>query len=401
MRLFFLFVCRCCFRWIASGSHEPTPDEIASVEEECRLAYGPHAKIPFPQSYPTSALLGCVDLTHCWTSDEFQAWRNNRGAIGEDSQSAFVFVCTHPRILPLPQSHSGQHKIYSLPPKLYQALGPTLKPVNEKWRLTLPEFKASAEESGFDIWPAGKRPTPLANALPSVKPNVTVLQPGMLLLKQALPLKVQQNLIDCVRHMGVLGGDTGFVTPTYKDGPSMNLKMMCLGFKWNVNTNKYDRMNELGKKMQLIPNELLEQVDKMLTIGVEYLQARGAGQGFPHYIPDIAIVNYYSASSGKLGIHQDKSESSHSIKAGYPVISFSIGDSAEFVYGDKRIPDHKLGFGPGQEQYNHVTLASGDVLLFGGPSRSIFHGVDRIIPNSKPRDLWMKQGRVNITFRKL
>jgi alkylated DNA repair dioxygenase AlkB len=392
-----------CRLWIASGSRETTPEEIEAVEAEYRQVYGPNAKIPFPKEYPTSALLGCVDLTHCWSAEEFQTYRENHGAGGEDSQSAFVFVCRNPRVLPLPQSHSGQHKLYNLPPKLYQALGPSLKPVNERWRLALPA-QQQVDQGGFDLWPPTIRPTPSSSAssMAPSKPSISVLQPGLLLLKQGLSLQVQQSILDCVRHIGLLGADTGFTTPTYTDGPQMNLRMLCLNMFWNLNTKKWERVNARGKKMHAIPEQLLEHVDRMLTIAVDYLKAHGAGETFPHYVPDICIVNYYSASSGKLGMHQDKDETQASIKAGYPVISLSIGDTCEFAYGNKRIAEEKLTLpGVGGEKYNKVHLASGDVLLFGGPSRSIFHGVDKILPNTKPRELWMRQGRLNLTFRKL
>lgn len=391
--------------WIASGSRETTPEEIAEVEEEYRQVYGPDAKIPFPESYPTSALLGCIDLTHCWSSEEFQTYRTNHGAGGEDSQSSYVFVCSNPRTLPLPQSHSGQHKLYSLPPKLYQTLGPSLRPVSEKWRLTLPAHRSRDGHDGFDLWPPTIRPTNTSSStttqMMSIKPTIVVIQPGMLLLKQALSLRIQQSMLDCIRHIGLLGFGTGFTTPGYKDGPNMNLQMLCLGMRWDPNTNRYHEMTEYGKHLHRIPEELMKHATKMIDMACEYLQTHGVGNVFSTYQPDVCIINYYSASSGKLGIHQDKSETHASIKAGYPVVSFSIGDSGAFRYGSKRIPDEKLGNRPGQETYSELILTSGDVLLFGGPSRSIFHGIDRILPNTKPRDLFMKQGRLNITFRKL
>ena len=42
---------------------------------------------------------------------------------------------------------------------------------------------------------------------------------------------------------------------------------------------------------------------------------------------------------GRLGMHQDKDESRESLRAGIPVVSFSIGDTAEFLYGHSRDED--------------------------------------------------------------
>nr|GEV80471.1 oxoglutarate/iron-dependent dioxygenase [Tanacetum cinerariifolium] len=59
---------------------------------------------------------------------------------------------------------------------------------------------------------------------------------------------------------------------------------------------------------------------------------------------------------------------------GFPVVSISIGDSAQFVYGDSRDVD----------KANEVLLKLGDVLVFGGKSRHVYHGVKKVIPNSAP-----------------
>ena len=48
-----------------------------------------------------------------------------------------------------------------------------------------------------------------------------------------------------------------------------------------------------------------------------------------------------------------------------------------------------------------VILKSGDVIIFGGPSRNVIHTVYRIFPNTSPKELNMKdyKGRFNLTFR--
>lgn len=77
-----------------------------------------------------------------------------------------------------------------------------------------------------------------------------------------------------------------------------------------------------------------------------------------------------------------------------PVVSISIGDSAEFLYGDQRDVD----------KAERILLESGDVLIFGGKSRHIFHGVTSINPKTAPPALLdytkLRPGRLNLTFRK-
>jgi alkylated DNA repair dioxygenase AlkB len=94
-----------------------------------------------------------------------------------------------------------------------------------------------------------------------------------------------------------------------------------------------------------------------------------------------------------LSVLQDKDESSDSLQNGLPVVSFSVGDSAEFVYGKQ--PDISIA--------DKVVLESGDVLIFGGPSRMIYHGVTRVVHESSPSWLIeatnLRPGRLNLTFR--
>lgn len=91
---------------------------------------------------------------------------------------------------------------------------------------------------------------------------------------------------------------------------------------------------------------------------------------------------------------QDCDESEGTLDKGLPVVSFSIGDSADFLYGDQRDED----------KAEKVKLESGDVLIFGGKSRHIFHGVTAIHPNTAPKTLLeetnLRPGRLNLTFRK-
>ncbi|MFS7969070.1 putative DNA oxidative demethylase [Helianthus anomalus] len=95
--------------------------------------------------------------------------------------------------------------------------------------------------------------------------------------------------------------------------------------------------------------------------------------------PDVCLVNFYTATS-RLGLHQDRDERPYSIRGGLPVVSISIGDVGEFLYGHTRDED----------KLQKVVLESGDVVIFGGKSRLIFHGVRGIFPNSTPLPLLEK-----------
>ena len=96
------------------------------------------------------------------------------------------------------------------------------------------------------------------------------------------------------------------------------------------------------------------------------------------------LVNLYRAGA-RMGLHQDKDEMALSS----PVVSVSLGDDAMF-----RIGGTTRG-GPSKS----LKLSSGDVVMFGGPARLAYHGIDRILPGSST--LVPGGGRLNLTLRRV
>lgn len=194
-----------------------------------------------------------------------------------------------------------------------------------------------------------------------------------------LTLAEQKLIIQEIRTI-----DPGFYTPVTKFGSKMNLRMNCLGWHWDAKTYKYEKMrtDQDGKEAPKIPESLKE-------LGCRALRETRywpAAQIRPF---DIIIANFYE-ESGKLGLHQDNSESKAALDSGYPVVSFSIGASANFLIGGLKRTD------PTEE----MVLRSGDLLIFGRSKRLAFHGVKSMIPASTPAELGLlKPGRLNLTFR--
>jgi alkylated DNA repair protein (DNA oxidative demethylase) len=112
-----------------------------------------------------------------------------------------------------------------------------------------------------------------------------------------------------------------------------------------------------------------------------------AVSGYPHP-PEACLVNYYAASA-RMGLHQDRDEEDFDA----PVVSFSLGDDCRF-----RVGGTTRG-GPTRS----LRLASGDVVVLGGPSRLAYHGVDRLYPGTSTllRDWFPDGGRINLTLRRV
>lgn len=195
-----------------------------------------------------------------------------------------------------------------------------------------------------------------------------------------LTMEEQKVVLEAAR-----GATPGFYTPTTKFGSKMNLKMNCLGWHWDAKTYKYEktRTDQDNLEAAKIP-DILNDLGMRALLDTAYWPA---DQIKPF---DIVLMNFYDDSTGKLGLHQDNSESKASLDSGYPVVSFSIGASANFVIGGLNRKD------PVQD----ILLGSGDLVVFGRSKRLAFHGVKSMVEGSTPSELgFLAPGRLNLTFR--
>jgi alkylated DNA repair protein (DNA oxidative demethylase) len=112
------------------------------------------------------------------------------------------------------------------------------------------------------------------------------------------------------------------------------------------------------------------------------LATRAASEaGYPGFCPDACLINRYQPGT-RLSLHQDKDERDFA----KPIVSVSLGLPAVFLWGGtsrsvrpKRVP-----------------LAHGDVVVFGGASRLIYHGVHELDDGIHTE---LGSYRINLTFR--
>ena len=100
--------------------------------------------------------------------------------------------------------------------------------------------------------------------------------------------------------------------------------------------------------------------------------------------PEACLVNLYR-SGARMGLHRDQDEKALDA----PVLSISLGDQALFRFGPARA----------RASTQTIMLESGDVLVFGGPARLMFHGIDRVYAGTSA--LIPGGGRINLTLRRV
>jgi alkylated DNA repair protein (DNA oxidative demethylase) len=113
------------------------------------------------------------------------------------------------------------------------------------------------------------------------------------------------------------------------------------------------------------------------------IAARAAAEaGFPGFAPDSCLVNRYAPGT-KLSLHQDKNERDFAA----PIVSVSLGLPATFLFGGAKRSDPQ----------QRVALVHGDVVVWGGPARLVYHGVAKLKDGEHPlAGPW----RFNLTLRK-
>ncbi|XP_067105193.1 activating signal cointegrator 1 isoform X1 [Osmerus mordax] len=109
--------------WIAAAGKKATPQEITEVENMYRQIFKRDPK--FPKDYPTSCLLGCVNMTDCLTQEDYKEQFPNTC---EESASPFVFICTNPQELVVKFPMKGKHKIWKLESQHHQGAKKGLVP---------------------------------------------------------------------------------------------------------------------------------------------------------------------------------------------------------------------------------------------------------------------------------
>jgi DNA oxidative demethylase len=112
------------------------------------------------------------------------------------------------------------------------------------------------------------------------------------------------------------------------------------------------------------------------------LAGQAAAQaGFTKFSPDVCLINRYQPGA-RMSLHQDKDE--HDF--GAPIVSVSLGLAAIFLFGGLQRSDKP-------QRYR---LEHGDIAVWGGPARLVFHGV---APLADGEHAVMGRQRINLTFR--
>jgi DNA oxidative demethylase len=184
----------------------------------------------------------------------------------------------------------------------------------------------------------------------------------------------QRRLVDACREWA--RQPAGMRATRLPSGGVMSVQTVCLGWHWVPYRYSRTADDVDGAPVKPMPGWLADLGRRAV--------ADAYSDPAAEYSPDIALINYYDGKA-RMGMHADKDERSMA-----PVVSLSLGASCVFRFGNTRSRGRP---------WTDVELESGDLFVFGGPSRLAFHGVPRTLPGTGDPGLGIEVGRLNITLR--
>jgi DNA oxidative demethylase len=210
------------------------------------------------------------------------------------------------------------------------------------------------------------------DSVPDVRPSQEVMAERAVLLR-GLVVPLEAELISVLRDILAQAPFRHMVTP---GGHQMSVAMTnCGSAGWVTDRTgyRYDRNDpDTGRPWPAMPPLLLD------------LARRAAERaGFRDFSPEVCLINRY-VPGARMSLHQDRDE----LDFDAPIVSVSLGLPAIFLFGGlKRI-----------DKTRRFRLEHGDIAVWGGPARLVFHGIAPLADGEHPL---MGRQRINLTFRKV
>ncbi|GAV85849.1 ASCH domain-containing protein, partial [Cephalotus follicularis] len=117
--------------WIHAASKFPEDSTIKAMEDFYREIYAVNGitDLKFPEHYPVSRLLGCVEVVGCLRCEELANWEALPEGVRLEGQTNFCWLCEQPQKLLVPFEMRGYQGVYNLEKKIYEAAVRGLIPV--------------------------------------------------------------------------------------------------------------------------------------------------------------------------------------------------------------------------------------------------------------------------------
>lgn len=143
--------------WIHAASKVPDEATIKAMEGFYREIYALNGicNLKFPEHYPVSRLLGCVEVVGCVRCEELTCWEEVPVGVRLEGQTDFCWLCEQPQKLLVPFEMRGYQGVYNLERKIYEAairgLVPVESPLPVKFPLPDPQDSFSLKPGAISV----------------------------------------------------------------------------------------------------------------------------------------------------------------------------------------------------------------------------------------------------------
>lgn len=206
---------------------------------------------------------------------------------------------------------------------------------------------------------------------PDEPPRVEVLAPGAIVWRGGAR-DWAERLLTGVHEVTAQAPWRHLITP---GGFRMSVSMTSCGDAGWVSSRQ-------GYRYDPIDPDSGQRWPPMPAVFGELATVAAAQAGYNGFTPDVCLINRY-VPGARLTLHQDLEERDGRA----PIVSVSLGLPTLFQFGglQRNAPTRR------------IPLVHGDVMVWGGPSRFVFHGVLPLKPGCHPLT---GEQRINLTFRR-
>ncbi|XP_050225520.1 uncharacterized protein LOC126674999 isoform X2 [Mercurialis annua] len=126
--------------WIHAAGKVPEEATIKAMEDFYREIYALNGitDIKFPEHYPVSRLLGCVEVVGCVRCEELVSWEAVPESVRLEGLTNFCWLCEQPQKLLVPFEMRGNQGVYNLEKKILEAAVRGLTPVKGPMTVKFP-----------------------------------------------------------------------------------------------------------------------------------------------------------------------------------------------------------------------------------------------------------------------
>ncbi|XP_021742158.1 uncharacterized protein LOC110708351 [Chenopodium quinoa] len=126
--------------WIHAASKVPDVATIKAMEEFYREIYAVDGvtDLKFPEHYPVSRLIGCVEIAGCLRREELASWKAVPEGVRLEALTDFCWLCEQPQKLTDPLKMRGDQGVYNLEWKVAEAAVISLLPAESPHSIKFP-----------------------------------------------------------------------------------------------------------------------------------------------------------------------------------------------------------------------------------------------------------------------